>query len=129
MLLKKSLLLLVAFILAFVAVSSATKYSEFTVSGEGCTDAPIKGENGACQKVCAIYGKIYPTSDESKFNLNVFQDKDCINPAVNQTLTCLPNNKPLTPLMGYTITCLDSSSSSIVASIALTIFGILFALF
>ncbi|KAM9957981.1 hypothetical protein ACTFIW_012957 [Dictyostelium discoideum] len=144
MLLIKSLLLLLSLIFA---VSNATGYAGFKVEGTGCNATKIITlENGACQTVCTnMYGKVTPTNDPSKFNLNPYVDVDCKTPLMGeQQVTCLPDNKPF-KLLTYTITCIPdtissstssssdnssstSSTSTLIGSIAFVTLAALFAL-
>ncbi|KAM9985958.1 hypothetical protein ACTFIZ_002239 [Dictyostelium cf. discoideum] len=136
MLLIKSLLLLLSLIFT---LSNAAGYVGFKVDGLGCDATKIiKTENGACQTVCTnMYGKVTPTSDPSKFDLSPFANPDCSTILMpKQQVTCLPDNKSF-KLLDYTITCIPetpsttastSSASTIIGSIALVTFAVLFAL-
>ncbi|EAL64299.1 hypothetical protein DDB_G0286247 [Dictyostelium discoideum AX4] len=111
MLFIKSLLLLLSLIFA---VSNATGYVGFKVDGPGCNATKIITlENGACQTVCTnLYGKVTPTNDPSKFNLNPFIDVDCKTPLMaEQQVTCLPDNKPF-KVSTLTVTCIPDTTSS-----------------
>ncbi|KAN0012166.1 hypothetical protein ACTFIU_007464 [Dictyostelium citrinum] len=130
MLLKKSLLL-ISLIFAIAAVSSATKYTSFTISGTGCdANRIITENNGACQTICTgLYGKIVPTNDTSKFDLTAFADQGCTKIIKQNEVTCLPNNQKF-QLLGYDIICISesSSASTLIGSIGLIFLGILLSL-
>ncbi|KAN0042153.1 hypothetical protein ACTFIV_004712 [Dictyostelium citrinum] len=130
MLLKKSLLL-ISLIFAIIAVSSATKYTSFTISGTGCdANRKITENNGACQSICTnLYGKIVSTNDPSKFGLTAFSDEGCTKLIKQNEVTCLPNNQKF-QLLGYDIICISESSSAttLTTSIGLIIFGMLLSL-
>ncbi|KAK5580340.1 hypothetical protein RB653_000356 [Dictyostelium firmibasis] len=131
MLFSKSLLLLISFIFAIFAISGAT-YTDFKVSGSNCDpNKIIKGENGTCQKVCNLYGKLFTTQKDSTFNIQLFADDSCKSQIISREVTCLPHNKPLDPINGYTITCIEpesNSSSTIIASMFLATLGVLLLL-
>ncbi|KAN0029230.1 hypothetical protein ACTFIV_011109 [Dictyostelium citrinum] len=139
MLLNKSLLILVAFVFAIV---SATTYTEFKILGQNpitdqnCnSDTIYTAENGDCQNVCGMYGKLIATSNSSQFNVEMFASAGCSNSLGTTTLNCLPDEQEVQINPKISVICIaekdsssDSSATTIIASISAIIISLLFAL-
>ncbi|KAN0031286.1 hypothetical protein ACTA71_010375 [Dictyostelium dimigraforme] len=144
MLLNKSLLLLVTFIFAIV---SAQSYTEFKISGtnpmnnQPCNSTAVYTvNNGACQNVCGMFGKLITTSDSTKFDVQMYLDQNCASNAIQSSFTCLPDLQPvkINPSYNINVTCIaevtpsptpsDSSATSIIASFSAVFIALLFAL-
>ncbi|KAN0009809.1 hypothetical protein ACTFIU_007112 [Dictyostelium citrinum] len=139
MLLNKSLLILVAFVFAIV---SATTYTEFKITGQNpitkkeCDPSIIyTAQNGACQNVCGMYGKLIATSNSSQFNIEMSAVAGCSSSLGNTTLNCLPDEQAVQITPEISVICIaekdsssDSSATTIIASISAIIISLLFAL-
>ncbi|KAM9998221.1 hypothetical protein ACTFIY_007875 [Dictyostelium cf. discoideum] len=140
MLLKKSLLLLVAFVFAIV---SATTYSEFKIIGvnpssqKECDSSIVyTTNNGACQNVCGMFGKLIATSNSTQFNVEMFGLEGCEAPLGNTGLTCLPDEKEVKITESLSVVCYankeesssDSSATTMIASFSAILIALLFAL-
>ncbi|KAM9959677.1 hypothetical protein ACTFIR_000765 [Dictyostelium discoideum] len=142
MLFNKSLLLLVAFVFAIV---SATTYSEFKITGtnpftkESCDPSIVyTSQNGACQNVCGMFGKLVATSNSSQFDVETYGAAGCVGPLGTTGLTCLPNEQEIQVTQTLTVVCFadkepssgddSSAAATMIASFSAIIIALLFAL-
>ncbi|EAL66071.1 hypothetical protein DDB_G0282423 [Dictyostelium discoideum AX4] len=147
MLLNKSLLLLVAFVFAIV---SATTYSEFKITGtnpltqETCDPSIVyTSQNGACQGVCGMFGKLVATSNSTQFNVEMYGSAGCVGPLGTTGLTCLPNEQVIKVTETISVVCFadkdepsgddssgddSSAAATMIASFSAILIALLFAL-
>ncbi|KAM9980167.1 hypothetical protein ACTFIZ_006424 [Dictyostelium cf. discoideum] len=141
MLLNKSLLLLVAFV--FAIVSATTTYSEFKITGinpmtkDQCNSSIVyTAQDGACQNVCGMYGKLFATTDPAQFKVDMFMAAGCpAPPMASPEITCLPDEQEVKITETISLVCFadkeessDSHASTMVASFSAILIALLFSL-